>query len=228
MNDIKKDAGIIERIKLIIKHLQLNQSQFARECNIQPSNISAILNGKRACDQAIINKIVLSFDIDKDWLETGEGEMLKTAPAINDPEEKESEEEEKFYTYKLPIAAVGGSLDGWGPQNPIMPWECERVVSPVRGVDLAVPVVGDSMSPDYPNGSTVYVKKINPDYFINWGQVFVLDTENGSILKEVQPCEDDECIECHSLNPNGKYKPFKVPKNTIRGMYRVVACVSLR
>lgn len=157
-----------------------------------------------------------------------EDSLLKEGSQETGNNTSEDFEEEKFYTYKLPIAAVGGSLDGWGATDPIMPWQCERVVSPVKGVDLAVPVVGDSMAPDYPNGSTVYVKRINPASFINWGQVFVLDTENGSILKEVQPCKDDSCIECHSLNPNGKYKPFKVPKIDIRGMYRVVACVSLR
>lgn len=167
-------------------------------------------------------------DINKIWLLTGEGKMINSVSSDSEIASSDDFQEEKFYTYKLPIAAVGGSLDGWGATEPIMPWQCERVVSPVKGVDLAVPVVGDSMAPDYPNGSTVYVKKINPNYFINWGQVFVLDTENGSILKEVQPCEDDSCIECYSLNPNGKYKPFKVPKMSIRGMYRVVACVSLR
>lgn len=214
------------RLKKYLDLKGLTFKEFESICGLSNGTAARLRDTTRV---STFNRIANSIDLNIEWLKTGKGDMMKAFPAIDDVHEDKSEEEEKFYTYKLPIAAVGGSLDGWGPQNPIMPWECERVVSPVSGVDLAVPVVGDSMSPDYPNGSTVYVKKINPQYFINWGQVFVLDTENGSILKEVQPCDDDEsCIECHSLNPNGKYKPFKVPKNTIRGMYRVVACVSLR
>ena len=169
-------------------------------------------------------------ELNRIWLLTGEGEMTAdNGVPLSDERQDEDFGEEKFYTYKLPIAAVGGSLDGWGATEPIMPWQCDRVVSPVKGVDLAVPVVGDSMAPDYPNGSMVYVKRINPASFIHWGQVFVLDTENGSILKEVQPCdEDDSCVECRSLNPDKRYRPFKVPKTSIRGMYRVVASMSLR
>lgn len=204
--------------KEIRQKLGLTQKEMAEKLGVSINTIQNYEKG--GVIPASKNKILGSLLDD---------EMLKTYTKEIENDVSGDFEEEKFYVYKLPIAAVGGSLDGWGATESIMPWQCERVVSPVRDVDWAIPVVGDSMAPDYPNGSTVYVKKINPSSFINWGQVFVLDTENGNILKEVQPCEDDDsCIECHSLNPNGKYKPFKVPKLDIRGMYRVVACVSLR
>ncbi len=60
-----------------MKQFGLNQSQMAIKTNIKQPNLSAILNLKRPCDDAILNKIVISLDIDKDWLLTGEGEMLR-------------------------------------------------------------------------------------------------------------------------------------------------------
>lgn len=216
-----------DRLSLFIENKGITTREFERICGLSNGYVRGIREGMGA---EKLDIVLQKFpDLDREWLLYGEGEMLKPDSPETQNEVVGDFEEEKFYTYKLPIAAVGGSLDGWGVTESIMPWQCERVVSPVRGVDWAIPVVGDSMAPDYPNGSTVYVKKINPSSFINWGQVFVLDTENGNILKEVQPCEDDDsCIECHSLNPNPKYKPFRVPKVDIRGMYRVVACISLR
>lgn len=223
MND---NQGVKDRLISFIKSLGIGQAKFEKNCNLSNGYVNST-KGNISIQK--LDSILQTYpELNRDWLLYGEGEMLKTDAQETQNEASAMFEEEKFYTYKLPIAALGGPLDGWGATDPIMPWQCERVVSPVKGVDLAVPVVGDSMAPDYPNGSTVYVKKINPASFIYWGQVFVLDTENGTILKEVQPCDDDSCIECHSLNPNGKYKPFKVPKLDIRGMYRVVACISLR
>lgn len=39
--------------------------------------------------------------------------------------------------------------------------DCELIMSPVKDVTMAVPVSGDSMSPEFPNGSVVLVKRIN-------------------------------------------------------------------
>lgn len=223
---MNENQTVRDRLILFSEQMGYKRAPFEREAGLSNGYLKNV-KGNIGSDK--IEHILKIFPhLNRVWLLSGEGEMLKPNIQESGNDAPENFGEENFYTYKLPIAAVGGPLDGWGATEPIMPWQCERVVSPVKGVDLAVPVVGDSMAPDYPNGSTVYVKKINPCSYINWGQVFVLDTENGSILKEVQPCEDDSCIECHSLNPNGKYKPFKVPKIDIRGMYRVVACVSLR
>lgn len=69
---------IVQRIKLIMNKFGLNQTKFSEISGIKQSNLSKILSGERTCGEAIINKIVLSFDINKDWLLTGEGEMLNS------------------------------------------------------------------------------------------------------------------------------------------------------
>lgn len=71
------------------------------------------------------------------------------------------------------------------------------------------------MEPEYPNGSRVYVRKINPYDFIPWGSVFVLDTTNGLIIKMVIESEKEGHIKCVSLNTSGRYTPFEVPMHAI-------------
>lgn len=78
MNDIQ----LIARIKRVMDSMGMNVSEFSRLTDINQSNMSSMLNGKRKIGDAIINKIVLSFDINKDWLLTGEGEMKKESNSI--------------------------------------------------------------------------------------------------------------------------------------------------
>lgn len=161
-------------------------------------------------------------DLNAEWLMTGAGAMTKTAPA----NAIGSEASDVFTVPLLPIAAQGGRLTDFVVSVKIE--ECEQVVSPIKGVDFAMPVTGESMSPDFPNGSQILVKKVNEQAFIEWGRVYVLDTCNGSIIKEVRKGNDEDSIMCHSLNSDPKYQPFAVRFSDIFGMYRVLMCMSLK
>lgn len=153
---------------------------------------------------------------------TGEGEMVNNKP-IN----SEKKEEDIYYTYLLPMSAIGGALSGFdiaGVKN----IDCEKIVSPIANIDFAISVYGDSMSPEYPSGSHILINKINPNVSIAWGNVFVLDTTNGIIVKEIQPSHEEGKIICHSVNPSGKYKDFEVSMSYVRGIYRVLACITAK
>jgi len=126
----------------------------------------------------------------------------------------------------IPITAWGGSLDNFDGSAELA--KCEMVTSPIAGATFAIQVAGDSMAPDYPAGSQVIVKRINEKAFIEWGKVYVLDTENGAIIKEIRKSEEDGCVCCHSINENGKYLPFDVDMKSIRGFYRVLMVMSLK
>lgn len=155
--------------------------------------------------------------------------MLKTEANEQLPKGQYHEDDvpEQFTAYLVPMAAMGGSLVGFEDEG-VRRENCERVISPVANADWVVPVCGDSMEPEYPNGSRVYVQQIYPDDFIAWGNVFVLDTTNGIIIKVVKESEKENCVRCESLNPSGRYTPFDVPMRSIRAMYRVLLCVSVK
>ena len=124
----------------------------------------------------------------------------------------------------LPIFAQAGHLTGWSES--VMESQCEKVVSPVKDVDMAVHIYGESMYPDIPNGSVVYVRKVS-GRIIDFGHAYILDTVDGPVLKYLTPGTDDDHIKCLSANHDPKFAPYEVLKEDILGMYKVVMCMRM-
>lgn len=149
-----------------------------------------------------------------EWLNEGVGTMFldQENPVSN-------------YTVPLlPTSAAAGSLSMF--ENQINGYECEKIISPIKGVGLAMTVSGESMTPEYPNGCKVLMKKINEAMFIEWGKTYVLDTRNGAVIKNVFPSKNEENIICRSINPN--YPDFEINKEDITSWYRVVMQLSMK
>jgi phage repressor protein C with HTH and peptisase S24 domain len=100
------------------------------------------------------------------------------------------------------------------------------MVTPIKGADYAMQVTGDSMSPEYPSGSTILIKKINEKAFVEWGKVYVLDTINGAVIKKIRRTDEPGVIECVSTNP--AYQPFTMETRFVNGWYRVLMVLSLK
>ena len=65
-----------ERIKLIRKKLELTQQEFADKLGIARNNIAGYETCKRSPSDAVISLICTKFNINEEWLRTGEGEMF--------------------------------------------------------------------------------------------------------------------------------------------------------
>lgn len=127
----------------------------------------------------------------------------------------------------LPISAQGGSLNDYVVS--VKNSECERIISPIKGADWAIDIAGDSMAPEYPAGSKILIKRVDHALFLEWGKVYVLDTANGVVIKELRPSETDGCVRCISLNPDqDKYSPFQINLANVYKIYRVVLLLSLK
>lgn len=198
-------------IKNVRKMLKMSQEKLAERCGVNIRTVQNWESGFSKPSSAVIGLI-------KSWLEPGDYEKISYSETVKN---------EAYYTYLLPMSAAGGSLAGF-PADGAKLEECEKVVSPIADVDFAITVYGDSMYPDYPSGARILIKKIDPSVYIAWGNVFVLDTANGVIVKELQPSEHEGKLLCHSLNPNGKFKDFEVSMQDVNGMYRVLACVTMK
>lgn len=125
----------------------------------------------------------------------------------------------------IPVEAHAGRLADFA--EAVSDLDCEMVVSPVRDASFAIQVTGDSMAPAYPSGSRILCQKINEEAFIEWGKVYLLDTVNGAVLKEVWKSDMPGSVKCCSLNPAPKYEPFEIKTEYILGWYRVVLLMSL-
>lgn len=124
----------------------------------------------------------------------------------------------------IPYEARGGTIGDF--VQGVHDYDCERITSPIKGADYAMEVTGDSMSPEYPSGSRVLIKKIDPEQFVAWNEVYVLDTPNGAVIKRVRKTDDPKIVECVSVNP--AYQSYTIPREFIRGWYRVLMVMSLK
>lgn len=65
-----------ERLRKLRKTLGLTQQAFADKLGIARGNIGAYEVGKNALSDAVISLICREFDVNENWLRTGEGEMF--------------------------------------------------------------------------------------------------------------------------------------------------------
>lgn len=67
---------IFERLKYIRKTLNLTQKNFAKKIGMSRSGYSQIETSDRPISDRLIKSICMAFNVNENWLRTGEGEMF--------------------------------------------------------------------------------------------------------------------------------------------------------
>lgn len=62
-----------ERIKILRKKINLNQSEFGKKLGITESAVCSYENNRRIPSEQVIVSICREFNVDRDWLVDGEG-----------------------------------------------------------------------------------------------------------------------------------------------------------
>lgn len=232
-----------ERIQKLLDYAEMNPTQFSRKVGFPTAQtIRELLKGNtKSVSEAVKFKINNSFpEINLDWLVSGEGDMFISEPeptsdfydewvrrnrkndtgshVQNVTKDIGKLNSDSDYVPLLPVEAMAGSLQGFS--DGITLRDCRKIKSPVNGADWAIQISGDSMEPEYRNGSYIFIKKMTGS-FIPWGHTMVLDTRDGVVVKNIFPVDGaDDIIEARSINT--KYPPFKIETSCIIGIYRVL------
>lgn len=216
----------IERFDKYMKYKGLNDNKVTNSLGLSIGTLGKSRKENRDLSDRNIESILKFYtDLNRTWLLTGEGEMLTSASHDSSTEVSQLTSGSDVHLIPLlPVSAQGGSLNDFVASVRFS--DCEKIVSPINGADCAIPVTGDSMEPDYPNGSIAIAKRINERAFIEWGRVYVLDTCNGSVVKQLFPSDHPDTVTCRSINP--KYVPFEVGLKDVYGVYRVLMCMALK
>lgn len=124
----------------------------------------------------------------------------------------------------IPIEAMAGY--GGGDMQ-IMEFDSERFVIPTfKGADFLIQIKGSSMYPKYSSGDIVACKKLmRDDVFFQWNKVYVIDTEQGALIKRIDIGPDDDHILI--VSDNEKYKPFPLLKTKINAISIVMGVIRL-
>ena len=186
------------------KGLCKTRVEFARLLDINPTTLSGAMNSR---PEYLTDKII--------------GRVVMFAASNN--LEGDAPDEGPSTVLVIPYGARGGTIGDF--VDGVHDYDCEKITSPIKGADYAMEVTGDSMSPEYPSGSRVLIKKVNP-IFIEWNEVYVLDTPNGAVIKRIRKTEDDGLVECVSINP--AYQSYTIPRDFVRGWYRVLMVMALK
>ena len=73
--------GLRERIKLVRETLNVSQRDFAKRIYISQALLGEIELGNRKVSDRTIHLISTEFNVNKDWLLTGNGDMFTAPPA---------------------------------------------------------------------------------------------------------------------------------------------------
>ena len=210
-----------DRLLEFLAYLGIGQTKFEQLTGLSRGLVDKMSDG---ITTRTINKISKVYpELNIVWLQTGEGQMLlESCPA----KQSIPQIPDAYMVPLLPLYAQGGSLNDFAPS--VRMTDCEKVISPIAGADFAITITGDSMAPEYPSGSRILIKRVDEKAFIEWGRVYVLDTMNGTVVKEVRKGDSDDEVMCYSLNPDPKFQPFAVKLSNIFGFYKVMLCLSLK
>ena len=216
------------RLKHLINEEKITITEFARRTGISQPNISAMLSGKRPIGEAIINKIVLSFDISKDWLINGTGSM-KT------PRHPEADFLTNPSLVSVPLVgqyAYAGYLCGFADQEyienlPTVPFIGEHVP---KGEYMAFEVRGDSMEDGTEEsiieGDIIICRRVKQEHWSSqlhirkWDFVIVHRTEGVLVKRIIKHDVDNAEITIHSLN--SMYSDRTLKLNEVAQLFNVI------
>lgn len=215
--------NINERISYIIDNqYNGNQKKFAENIGFSAQVISNIVSGRKSKPSyEVLNAIVsTNVYINSEWLLTGKGDMLKQ-DFICDKEPKTD------YIPLIPIEAMAGK----GNNGSVQILQKDIIGGYVipeftqRGVEYIIRVSGSSMYPKYSSGDLLGCKTVNDTSFFQWGKIYVLDTDQGPMVKRLFPTDKENILECRSDNKD--YPPFPINKDSIYKIAIVIGVLRL-
>lgn len=208
---------ITERILKVIDYMGITRYKFCKDLGLS----NAFLDKPREIStDKYANILEYAPDISPNWLLTGKGPMLKSDLPIArhaDPEKSEG-------IPLIPIQAFAGIATG---EVSILEYECERYIIPLfKDAEFLIPVKGSSMVPKYNAGDIIACKKLSlSDIFFQWNKVYVIDTDQGVLVKRIHKAKDSEHIKIVSENP--QYEPFELHLSKVHAIAIVIGVVRL-
>lgn len=215
-----------ERLQMLIKHYANGKkSQFANMLGVKAQTINTWIS-RDTYDTELI--FTCCEGVNAEWLITGNGEMLKVNKGkqnanIELPIGTKTENPNEGIPL-IPIHAMAGAFTG---EAQVLECDCERYVVPAfKGADFLIPVKGVSMHPRFSSGDIVACKRLNMNnIFFQWNKVYVLDTDQGALIKRLKPGSDKDHVLV--VSDNASFDPFELDVHNIYNVALVIGVIRL-
>lgn len=198
-------SPIKQRILSFAESLGISKREFYSQIGVSRGT----LESKSSITEDVMARFIARFpQVSPSWLLTGEGEMILNAkkedikefPVAHHTDSKEG----------IPLIPINAMAGAFTEDQQIMEYECERFIIPsFKGADFLIGVKGSSMYPRYNSGDIVACKRLNlQDIFFQWNKVYVLDTDQGPLIKRIKPGTDKDHVTI--VSDNKEYEPFEL------------------
>jgi len=239
----QEKSPIKQKILLFLTKKGISQYEFYKNTGVT----RGILTQNNGISEDNIARFLAYYsEVSAEWLLTGQGDMLKTERTSDVPsftgeptsEYKVTENNPNCQTNTaekmpegshegiplIPFSAMAGVLTG---EQTALEYECERYVVPAfKGADFLMPVKGNSMTPTYVSGDIVACQRVPmTDIFFQWNKPYVLDTNQGPLIKRILPGADDDHVLI--VSDNKDYPPFPLAYKDIHAVALVIGIIRL-
>ena len=217
---------ILERIQAISRHEGITIGALERSIGASKGVLSRALTNGTDIQYKWIQAIVDNYPhYAAEWLLRGTGPMLLDSPQPQPVlTAHKVSADEKSGIPLIPVDAMAGALTD---EKTVLEYECERYVVPAfKGADFLIPVKGSSMYPKYSSGDIVACQRVPmSDLFFQWNKVYVIDTNQGALIKRIKPGSDKGHVLI--VSDNEKYDPFELPYAAIHAVALVIGVIRL-
>lgn len=226
----QEKSPIKQRILLFLAQKGITQYEFYKNTGVT----RGVLGQNNGISEDNISRFLAYYpDVNIEWLMTGRGEMFDKEPTVHTKQQPTITDERPVASPAtqpgdgiplIPVEAMAGALTS---EQTVLEYECERYVIPVfKGADFLIPVKGSSMYPKYSSGDIVACQRVPmSDLFFQWNKVYVIDTNQGALIKRIKPGNDKEHILI--VSDNEKYDPFELPIASIYAVALVIGVIRL-
>ena len=207
------------KIKELRKSKNLTQKEFSSKIKVDDSQFSKIEQGKLQPTLNQLMEISSNFNVSMDELCFDNNSMLKKNIPLAKPVENSIN--------GIPLIPIEAMAGFGGGDIQVLELDCEFFTIPTfKGADFLIQVKGSSMYPKYNSGDIVACKKLNlNDLFFQWNKVYVLDTEQGALIKRIDIGSDENHVMI--VSDNEKYRPFPLHKSKINAISIVMGVIRL-
>lgn len=219
-----------QRFIQVLEYKEDTINSIQERTGIPLSDLENLAKGVGPLNLDVIFRILSQYkDISFQWLLNGKGDMIIPKEDIGvsnsdniDPDSNISITNKTNYML-VPVI----NLDIAGGNNNDIVDSSEYTTGFVpfldaRKEDVCCFISGNSMTPLYPAGTAVQIRKVElwKDY-IEFGNVYVVDLIDGRrLIKEIRKGENKDSLTLHSFNK--EYEDASVPKEIIRNIWQVI------
>ena len=220
-----KNESLKKAVAEIKFRYDLTQKEIATRLGVRDTYFSDLIAGRYPLTGEMKEKILNEFQVKVD------PEPEDCSGAVKDMKMYGGDQTGEK-TILLPLVPIGaGAAIPGDDQEGVTPADCEMYAVPeftAVGAKYLIRVHGESMVPEYQDGDLLACRKIDELLFVQPGRIYVLDTNQGQLVKMIMEDKDHpDMLTCHSLNTE-RFADFQIPKSAIRSLSIVVGVVSIR